>query len=550
MPIKVFISYQWLSGADLRSLLVMKLKAMGNVEVLIDREFIPPSAAIHEEISDAIDKCNCVLVSETSLESGEVASELIRAHDRGKTIYLISKNGDAPATFPTYLHFLSDKRRFQYNNFEELAEELQKFFSEKTENFFETIPTEIRQLTKQLKDYKSLPRFKSALIKRVLGEAEHEIRKISSDNYSVDVGTEKNFLIRAKSLFANAQSVYAISIDTVSTFWTNEHNRKLAESYINHQPANTVRLFVFSSPKVAHHYRKILQASHNRYGNDGAVLICSTTSYESLLSLTIGKAKMDKYLSQDFAILHHDSVILEAMLNHSELSFTTLSETDLGETGHRALIATLETVKGMKMTDVYTDGAESLKIKKWNKDCMDDDSLWAEDLRRLFPEERSGDVCHLVFLKDHDQELAGSIAGIKIRLEREKERLCIESVWLGKKAIVGKVNDGILGGALKIRDEFDYLIIVRFSNATNLKRYYEEHIHADIRSDLYKKLDVGIDFLMRHAEKFDRINRASIFESVIEELAGKYVVRQDFIDKEDIDSIVKALPASFGYRVD
>src|SRR5262245_38130890 len=101
--------------------------------------------------------------------------------------------------------------------------------------------------------------------------------------YTIDLSIEKNYLLRACPLFKSAQSVYAFSLDQVSTFWTNEKNRPLIHEYLDSQPVDTRRIFVFSSAREANQYRKIIQENYNRYGDGGGVFICSLGSYQALL---------------------------------------------------------------------------------------------------------------------------------------------------------------------------------------------------------------------------------------------------------------------------
>lgn len=112
-----------------------------------------------------------------------------------------------------------------------------------------------------------------------------EITDVADGHYKADLGTSEQFLIRAEPFFRNATVVYATSVDTVSTFWTDPGNREDALRYIECQGGKgrtVARLFAFSTPENAHRHGKVLDANLAAYDN---VFVCSVDHYRELLKV-------------------------------------------------------------------------------------------------------------------------------------------------------------------------------------------------------------------------------------------------------------------------
>lgn len=560
--IKVFISYKWETDENLRAAISSYLRSIENVEIIVDIGVIQPSENIHEVISEKIDECDCLLVSVNSLMSMEVASELIRAHERCKPIFLLQKREENRINIPLYLFFLTDSLRITYSRIDELNILLRNHFERKCKADFQILPYELKLIKNSIKDLRPLAKFRSELIKRILDEAYKEIKEVEDKEreYKIDVGIEKNFLVRARSIFENADEVYAVSNESVSTFWTDSKNKLLAEDYISRQPKNTIRLFVFSSIRTASKYRYILQASHNSYGKDGRVFICSLRSYTNLLEkFSNGSSELVKtYLEQDFGILvynlNSEKSYIEAFLDHSELKFKKIDIDLLNKINYKELILYLNNRKNLGYEEVFEDknGDEKINIKRWNPKCIEYEEFLKRDLKGIFPEERSGDVYHLLFFKDYENNLERKILEVKNLLSLYRKELGIKFIWFGKKTEKIPVAD-LSYGDLRLSFHYDYILMIRFDSYNDLRIYYSNQRHSEIRKNFYSNFNEGLGILYQYVDELreSEPHRAvPIFEKVIEEIVSNYMVRYDFVDKEDIDSIIKEPPYPFSYRYD
>ena len=88
----------------------------------------------------------------------------------------------------------------------------------------------------------------------VLERASKELTSLQEGNYKAIVGDASNYLRRAKPVFENAEQVFAVSIDTVSTFWvsTKKYAQQLAKNSVDTQPVNTLPIIcLFKSAERA-----------------------------------------------------------------------------------------------------------------------------------------------------------------------------------------------------------------------------------------------------------------------------------------------------------
>ncbi len=102
----------------------------------------------------------------------------------------------------------------------------------------------------------------------------------SMDAYEVSLSRGKRFLSRAYSPFHASNSIWAISIDEVSTFWKDPHSSSSLRHYLSGQQiegrkSKIKRLFVFSRPESAHQRAQLLDW-HSAEIGDGRY-VCNVT---------------------------------------------------------------------------------------------------------------------------------------------------------------------------------------------------------------------------------------------------------------------------------
>jgi hypothetical protein len=177
-----------------------------------------------------------------------------------------------------------------------------------------------------------------------------------------------------------------------------------------------------------------------------------------------------------------------------------------------------------------------------------DNSLWEEELRMLFPEERYGDVYHFVFFKQCDDTLEEIIRSVKNTLSRDSKNLRIRSIWFGKKTDIKSPVADFQYGSLKIDNDYEYVLFMRFESYEDLRVYYANEKHSKLRKNLYKQLDKSLELLYEYIDAIKKKNPkkgAEIFEATIEGIVSNHMSRNDFVDKEDIKSIAAELPYNF-----
>ncbi|MGK7897140.1 MAG: hypothetical protein AB4372_26875, partial [Xenococcus sp. (in: cyanobacteria)] len=122
------------------------------------------------------------------------------------------------------------------------------------------------------------------------------------------------------------------------------------------------------------------------------------------------------------------------------------------------------------------------------------------------------------------------------------KELGIQSIWFGRRSEDSKeVFDPKFKGKIKISNDYNYLFLTKFNSQEEMEKYYEKEVHGIIRSELYKKLDGGLKFLCeRYADNMQvrTADKVTVFEEIIEEIVSKYMIRHDFSNIENIETIV------------
>jgi hypothetical protein len=566
--IKVFISYQWKSESSLIALLERTLKQLKNVDLLIDKNFVDyEDPDLRDKIKKKIKKCHCVLVPLTSMmESVEVACELTWAYAHFKDIIILQDSQKEGEDVPRYLSFLSNKLKLRYTSDSNLIDQLETTLESKTIDYYENkIPKGLLSLIDNTRwgfsHSNNRLNFQKDLTRKIIEEANEEIQKVNNNQYDTDVGIEKNFLIRAKAIFENSTKVYAASVDKISTFWEKRSNYVLARDYIKCQPKKTIRVFVFSSAKEANKYVNILHAHHVQYGQEngeysqqGGVFICSRDSYSKLLSRFLMDPEGGEYLYQDFGILFQDQKVIEAILTKSQLKYNFIN-LDSYQSSQKVryidLLKELDSLLEFDYEKIHKSSSSSsdASLKRWNPDCLTNSEKWIQELKELFPEPYTGESYHCVCFRNiessdnnSNSDIVNSILEIKYNLERNNDNLGIKNIWFGRKPSDWReVYDSIFRGKINISEDYNYMLLITFNSQEEMKEYYQAEVHGDIRVDLYRKFDEEIkDLCDRYTDiEVQTFERAYAFENLIERKVSEYMVRHDFSNVENIETIVK-----------
>jgi len=405
-------------------------------------------------------------------------------------------------------------------------------------------------------DLHSLQDFQKELVGKVVTAGLKEVGDVLSGRYQADVGLGRHFLLRAGPLFGKASRIYATSLDTVSSFWTNPDNKAEAGEYLRHQApgGQAMRLFVFSDADTAHKHCKVLDAHEQSYGH---VYLCSMPYYQTLLrNLIPAGGSVDHLLNRDFAVLsyggapnftHH----LFAELDSRSLSYQQITLDEPGKVSYRAIIELFE--RWQSIPEGQFDPADA-QVLRWERRMWMDHGVWASALQTMF-NERTSDAIHMVFFRvepHNEGSLRELLADIKQRLATIPHgeslsmmaRYGIKRIWIGRKMHDQQVRDKLYNGLITATpaDAEPYILIMRFDTEDGLTRFYTDKEHSEIRREVFEKLDSRIKILYDTADSLlaNGHNRAVAYEA-IEALAGRYIHRRDYLDDEMIDEMVRTV---------
>lgn len=488
--------------------------------------------------------CMLVILTENSIASFEVWEEMIRANERQIPIYAIKEDGVSKDRLP---HFIAESVFIRYSkNNERAIDEVLKELRDKIVEVKErtvnaqilSSTRELREISRLLLDNSKTELFRAEIVGNVIDRTKEEVRGILGERYNIDIGLESAFLIRATPLFQNAEKIYAVSYDKISTFWKNPTLREVAKDYLRNHTPQVIRLFVFSTPLEAHKYIRILHAHAEHYNREGAVLLCSADNYVKIVErVTNQKDQVSVLLTEDFGVLDFGNKLVEARLSETKLEFSSIKESVGTQINHRKFMELLE--RFSRLPPGTSDGQYG--VLRWHPDYLNSiQGKWVEALNQLFPSPLR-DAFHLVFFtkKNGDgREARNKIAEIKDKLANLDVEVRPKEIWFGKFTKV-KAKDSKYGGPLKTGDEFPYALLMRLESLKQLEDYQNKLEHSDIRNYLYGRFDERIQNLYHFMEPLeeDDPRREKLFD-VVEDLSTQYMVRMDYMDDTEISSIV------------
>lgn len=388
---------------------------------------------------------------------------------------------------------------------------------------------------------KTLFDFQSAMITSLLNSYGRRIYQIFELKYLESMNWENDFLKRVKALYEGVNAVYAVTLSSISDFWTSDDDKRLIIEYLKtHIGKKIYRLFVFESPYDLAKYSEVLEANYQAYGREGGVFIVSMDYYVTVLVPKFADLDAnDRFIKQDFGIWEYDNISILAMLKDLKLSFERVENSE-------TLI--LKNVNISNFKSIFFTNDE--RIIKWDNRIKDigkvAEKLFTEDVTYV------GTVTHLVKLKHPEKEVLEQITHSIVRLD-DIQRMAIkkgisisfltEEPWWGRNLqSIGKVRpfiDGKYGGVLHCDNEYEYILIVRLPSIDDLKKWYSLDDHSDIRETVYCQLVKELEDNYRLLKLLDNdLEKADGF-SEIERTINKssYLKRSDFIFNKQINDI-------------
>jgi hypothetical protein len=554
-----------------RDKLVSRLKSSG-FSPIWDQNNIPLGDHLHHGILKLIEDSDVVvaLLTQESVESKAVLEELVRAHNQHTRIYSIVEIS-AVTKLPW---FLDSDIQLRYSSEEDLIGCIEKLLLMLArdldficaDNLHKAIFQQHHHITHLLTRKRFISpegRFLHDLSLAVVQNLNHELSSLVNENYECIVSEGSNFLIRAKPVFENASEIYAISNDSVSSFWVSRNilNQRLARDYLRTQPSHTIRLFVFENAESAHNYCTILNTHARVYGEVGRVYICSTESYKHIVDEFSDSDEKDKWFrSSDFAILRYS----DSDGNHTSTYRATLDGKHFkvkrsSRGGGFPPVESSEVQRFFSEINGLETGEidSTYNVLRWQIDLHKQKEIWSQKLFDLFVN-RECDVIHLVFFADHafrnnedKEQLRQKIKDVKAILDDLKDEtshtIHCKDVWFGEYHVAA-ANDSRTNGRIRNAEsrDFPYLLFMRFANTKSLEQWYMDDKHSVVRRRLFESFNPEITSLFAKIDEISAANPSDVSMSTIydtiEEKASTYMGRRDYKESKTVIDIVEKTP--------
>ncbi len=408
-------------------------------------------------------------------------------------------------------------------------------------------------LNSLLPSFKDIEDFQQDLVKKILDTSLKEIIEILNGKYSVNMGYGGHYLSRAAPLFGHATSIFATSLDTISTFWTDNYNRAETLEYLSHQAPHGVamRLFVFSNADNAHMYAQMLDKHMNGYDN---VFICSKEIYYKFLDKIAVGTSVEELIKFDFSILQYKNQKVTTNL-YAKLSSKSLTY-HIIDINKPDAIDFNNFIEYMKEFSQVSPGSfhETFGIFRWQQGIWRDKEKWSKILKKMF-DERNASVFHIVtfYIDDKiEKQLQRACANVKKEIIKNgnrnkpslKTKYGIKEIRFGRQIkYTQNVYDGEFNGKLVVADEKKdpYILLMQFESFDGLLRFYSDNEHSKIRRIIYESLDSRISNLYEIADESSSHQdnkKQKLYFECIEAMASKHLIRRDYRDDELIQEMV------------
>lgn len=562
----VFISYSWKKQND-RKFVEQSIKGIPGINVVVDRHSIDyGDENLWVKIRNMLGKSDLViaLLSEESLSSQAVIDELARADDRGiKILPIKSKELDAKdPRIPYYLR-LSKYMEFDNANAGDFLGEIQEAVKGKMQsgaNLTSKAYSELRNCI--VESNRTI--VGDMVLAKVIDQTRLEAKDINTGRYEVNLGTDFDFLKRAEPLFGSAKSIYATTVSSVSSFWTDKENKGQAIKYLLAQSGRVVRIFVFDKPENLVRYREILEANCEQYGKNGAVFITSKSNYIERIvgGFCTNEEAKQRLLGIDFGVLEYDfSAKLFAWLRGQYLGF---KDAETPHTDFQVDCDNFSRLLEKMASDCNQEYSEQYGTIKWQIGKSDDKEFLSFCVEKLFGAVL-GDLAHIVLIKDTNNMLSETVASVKHHISGLIDRYGTEEidfkcddVWFGENIVVD-ARDRVYGGELIHDQEYKYMLYMRLPTRRNLEQWYNFKHHSELRKQIYCKLVQSISLLYDQMDALLESGDATLAENKkqvaqiyreVEKKASGEIRRLDYEYNESPNSIVDmpAYPFIADYR--
>lgn len=504
--IKVFLSYSHIDQTLVDKIREISLseRFFQRLEIIYDAEAKSNPSDIYSSISKFLNKTHVALalITESWLQSRNTWDELIRAHERRKSIYCLlnSVNCTDLNALPYFIR-ADYTFNFEQTTFEMKIVEIFESILEFRNQWQLKVLDNIRKIGDwvELEGKREVPRhYTIGHFEKRLDKTSKEIENIMKDSFSINVSSEQNFLETARPYFEHASQIFAVSLVNISTFWTDKSTpNSVKRAYLRaHQTENkeVYRLFVFNDPKELNYYREVLTANYNSYGRNkslSGVLVCSYSSYWKNLKRWCDSP--EDLQNRDFAILKyranknesHDEIIWQqAILSRGQMNISHLATDDF------QYDPLYEFTKDLTLKE---HELERLGIFRWEEIYSTDSNALAKLIKLVFKHYTIQEVIHSVYFyvsNPNKQKFEEIISSFQNQLDDNKEKNDVINTYFRTRIQNhGKPTDSHTGGNLHVNLRYNYAFTIIFKSLKAMYSYYEDEGHSKIRRELYQLLN-------------------------------------------------------------
>lgn len=553
--VKVFVSHSW-RDRNTPEGLEIHLDS-GPIELLYDRAEIAFGDDLPLGIERMLDECDVLLgwITSNSLASTAVREELARAHERRIPMVLVVES-DVRDRLPPILR---DKIYIPSSGLDmrSIAPSIQQTILERREYIKKcALHKQIATCHKHLAGIigsGNIPErgLSSMLYLHARNEVKHcvdTLRDLENPRkIQANLDTATAFLSRCKDVFGQADRLVAVSRDDVSEFWLSKNKpvQNLVAEYLQTNPVDTIRMFVFKDALEAHLYHHWLNIHQRFYGREGAVLVISREAFEKLLN-DFG-IDDDLMKGVDFGLARYavgkGHRWYLAKLGGGQFSVMPWGD-ELPERFHRFIDAVEHHARNLVPgTSISNPG-----IGRWTLDLHKNSAEYAEFLRGVFPDVPSS-IVHVVLCKPASEELSEFKSylhsGVRAILDSVNSRHTLHAElerWTVLTSVDPVFHDPYTHGRLQVSEEWPVALIMRFRSEHGLRLWHEQLKHSQVRrgvleflcpetKPLFEQIDqVSMSFRSDH-------ERARIFAEIQATACDRFV-RFEFCEVLDFEEIV------------
>ncbi|MBL8086479.1 MAG: TIR domain-containing protein [Chthonomonas sp.] len=368
------------------------------------------------------------------------------------------------------------------------------------------------------------------------------------------VSHEASFLRVASAFFYEAEAIYGISVESVSSFWTDEESNQLTDVYLKlHNGKEAGRLFVFQSKDGLrqHLERGVFKRQLDTFGPGGKVLLTSLTKYrqvvyEALFDSEIMSQQPDFLFALptfDMAFVKYSQSGKEqwylAILTPNRFYHIKILGQNQGSNSKKFagdLAVKIDLVKDLFSTQSTHETTGNV-IKFYEHETHDN------LINKVLPKNVDQDVLHMVRLvwPDADSLLPKALDSLHKKLDElvktgGNDAPKRYSLWHGATDLNKKRFDHHTG--VKIESEESsprhILIVLVYDNIEFANKAYESDTFSDLRDEMIRNYLADSGFQLSGVDLDDHSSEDTIVKALIQAYGQATMIASGHLKREDL----------------